>query len=77
MSPSCMGAGQTVQDPAAAVLTPSSACTNNYIHLCCAAVLSCVPSCAQAVNGGSPTYFGITVPFDLNTLLAVVSSRSR
>jgi len=24
-----------------------------------------------AVNGGSPTWFGITVPFDLNTLLAI------
>lgn len=31
----------------------------------------------QAVNGGSPTWFGITVPFDLNTLLAIVSSSSR
>ena len=30
-------------------------------------------ACAvQAVNGGSPTYFGIPLPFDLTTLLAIV-----
>jgi len=27
---------------------------------------------AQAVNGGSPTYFNIPLPFDLTTLLAIV-----
>jgi hypothetical protein len=27
----------------------------------------------QAINGGSPTWFGISVPFDLNTLLGIVS----
>lgn len=27
----------------------------------------------QAVNGGKATYFGIENPFDLNTLLGVVS----
>lgn len=26
----------------------------------------------QAVSGGSPTYLGASVPFDLTTLLAVV-----
>jgi hypothetical protein len=28
----------------------------------------------QAVNGGQATWFGIGVPFDLNTLLAIVSA---
>lgn len=27
----------------------------------------------QAINGGNATYFGINVPFDLNTLLGIVS----
>jgi len=31
---------------------------------------------AQAVNGGSPTYFNIPLPFDLTTLLAIVRLRS-
>jgi hypothetical protein len=26
----------------------------------------------QAVNGGTPTYLGIPVPFNLSTLLAIV-----
>ncbi len=30
----------------------------------------------QAINGGKPTWFGIEVPFDLNTLLAIVSIES-
>lgn len=30
----------------------------------------------QAVTGGKATWFGIEVPFDLNTLLAVVSGRT-
>jgi len=29
--------------------------------------------CAQAVEGGNATWFGITVPFDITTLLGVVS----
>lgn len=33
------------------------------------------PCCAalQALNGGQPTWFGINIPFDLNTLLLIVS----
>ncbi len=27
----------------------------------------------QAISGGQPSWFGITVPFDLNTLLLIVS----
>jgi len=27
----------------------------------------------QAINGGNATWFGIPIPFDLNTLLAIVS----
>ena len=34
-------------------------------HNCCAA-------CAQAITGGSPTWFGIPVPFNLSTLIAIV-----
>ena len=33
---------------------------------------TCACVTAQAVNGGSPTYFGIPLPFDLTTLLAIV-----
>lgn len=36
------------------------------LHACCRGA-------SQAVNGGSPTWFGITIPFDLNTLLGIVS----
>lgn len=42
-------------------------CLRPTLPACCVVVL-------QAVNGGSPTWFGITVPFDLNTLLGIVSA---
>lgn len=29
----------------------------------------------QAINGGTPTYLGIPVPFSLSTLLAIVCAR--
>lgn len=49
------------------------ACTYTRILTC--VCHPAVRACLQAVNGGSPTWFGITVPFDLNTLLAIVSGR--
>jgi hypothetical protein len=33
------------------------------------------PPALQAINGGNASYFGIEVPFDLNTLLGIVSRR--
>jgi hypothetical protein len=36
-------------------------------HLCFVDVI-------QAINGGNATWFGVNVPFDLNTLLAIVSN---
>jgi hypothetical protein len=42
-------------------------------HVCFLHVLLCV-SCLQAINGGNATWFGVNVPFDLNTLLAIVSN---
>lgn len=52
---------------------PGSAFCNSSDGWHIPSVWVCV--CLQAVNGGAPTWFGINVPFDLNTLLAIVSMR--
>lgn len=53
------------------------ACQSNSSDDAAVLLLMCVccfpPFFLQAINGGNATWFGVNVPFDLNTLLAVVS----
>lgn len=53
------------------------ACQSNSSDDAAVLLLMCVccfpPFFLQAINGGNATWFGVNVPFDLNTLLAIVS----
>jgi hypothetical protein len=44
-----------------------------FVYATCLKTVSCHFTYVQAINGGNATWFGIPIPFDLNTLLAIVS----